>query len=419
MNNFDLLFLYIATKHIFQLNLINRYQNIPHSDLIIIYMGTNDYGHETPLGTIDDTTDTSFYGALNVIIPWLIENRPNSRIVIMTPIHRYGFGTSSITGTAFTYDYLPNGRGYKLSDYVNALKDIANKYSLPVIDLYNLFTLDPTDATTRTNYIPDGLHPNAAGHRLLADTIKNSLSYISKKTSGESTDNGDETSDRITMQVGNKYYHANVNDTNRISATKNVYLSSGTTIKIKNASTYMFGVFSQSGEDVVTSNVDGTCLQAWTTNDYIISSDGWYGIAIKRSDNVDFNLGSTDSNYLDDYVTYVAASHSVDVSLQLGNKYDSNYSSASNRATVVKNVYLIAGTTISLKNSSIYNYGLCSQNGETISSNTSYLTGGWTANNYTITSNGYYGITFKRVDGADFDLGGNDSNLLTDYLNFN
>ena len=52
--------------------LINRYQNIPDKDLITIYMGTNDYGHNTPMGTIDDTTDVSFYGALNVIIPGII-----------------------------------------------------------------------------------------------------------------------------------------------------------------------------------------------------------------------------------------------------------------------------------------------------------------------------------------------------------
>lgn len=34
--------------------LINRYETIPESDVITIFMGTNDYGHETPLGTIDD-----------------------------------------------------------------------------------------------------------------------------------------------------------------------------------------------------------------------------------------------------------------------------------------------------------------------------------------------------------------------------
>ena len=40
--------------------LIDRYSSIPDADLITIFMGTNDYGHETPLGTIDDTSDISF-----------------------------------------------------------------------------------------------------------------------------------------------------------------------------------------------------------------------------------------------------------------------------------------------------------------------------------------------------------------------
>ena len=58
--------------------LINRYTSIPESDIITIYMGTNDYGHETPMGTIDDMTDISFYGALNVIISGIQKAHPNA-----------------------------------------------------------------------------------------------------------------------------------------------------------------------------------------------------------------------------------------------------------------------------------------------------------------------------------------------------
>ena len=76
--------------------LINRYQNIPSADLILIFMGTNDYGHETPLGSVTDTRDGSFYGALNTIVPALVASHPDSKIVFVTPLHRYGFGTSKI-----------------------------------------------------------------------------------------------------------------------------------------------------------------------------------------------------------------------------------------------------------------------------------------------------------------------------------
>ena len=158
--------------------LINRYKSIPDSDIITIYMGTNDYGHETPMGTIDDTEDVSFYGALNVIIPGIQKAHPDALLVWMTPTHRYGFGTSKMLGTAFTYDHLPNGRGYSLDDYVDAIKEVCDKYDVPVIDLFTLSGMDPSLSEVRSQYMPDGLHLNSAGHEKIAAIVGASLNYM-------------------------------------------------------------------------------------------------------------------------------------------------------------------------------------------------------------------------------------------------
>ena len=155
--------------------LINRYTSIPDSDVITIYMGTNDYGHETPLGTIDDKGDISFYGALNTIIPGILAAHPNSRLIWITPTHRYGRGTSGILGTAFTYDYIPNGRGHNLKDYVDAIKAVCERHSVPVIDLFNISGIDPSISEVRSKYMPDGLHPNEAGHEKIASIIAASI----------------------------------------------------------------------------------------------------------------------------------------------------------------------------------------------------------------------------------------------------
>ena len=151
--------------------LINRYTSIPDSDVITIFMGTNDYGHETPLGTIEDKGDISFYGALNTIIPGILSAHPSSRLIWITPTHRYGRGTSGILGTAFTYDYIPNGRGHNLKDYVDAIKAVCERHSVPVIDLFNISGIDPSVSEMRSKYMPDGLHPNAAGHEKIASII--------------------------------------------------------------------------------------------------------------------------------------------------------------------------------------------------------------------------------------------------------
>ena len=158
--------------------LIDRYQNIPASDLIVIFMGTNDYGHETPMGSVTDAQDGTFYGALNTIVPALAASHPDSRIVFVTPLHRYGFGTSKILGTAFTDDHIPNGVGATLEDYVQALKTVCANYGVSVIDLYTECTLDPSDPAVRTACMPDGLHPNAAGHEKIAAIISQSLGNI-------------------------------------------------------------------------------------------------------------------------------------------------------------------------------------------------------------------------------------------------
>ena len=158
--------------------LINRYTSIPDSDIITIYMGTNDYGHETPLGTIDDKGDVSFYGALNTIIPGILAAHPNSRLIWITPTHRYGRGTSGILGTAFSYDHVPNGRGHNLKDYVDAIKEVCERHSVPVIDLFNISGIDPSVSEVRTAYMPDGLHPNAAGHEKISAIIAASLETL-------------------------------------------------------------------------------------------------------------------------------------------------------------------------------------------------------------------------------------------------
>ncbi len=158
--------------------LTQRYNSIPAADLIVIFMGTNDYGHETPLGSISDTSDISFYGALNVVITGLREKYPDSQIVFVTPLHRYGFGKSESLGTKFSYDNLPNGEGKSLGDYVDAIKAIAGKYSLPVIDLFNLYPFNPEKPEDKQKYFPDGLHPNEEGHKILADMILEQLALI-------------------------------------------------------------------------------------------------------------------------------------------------------------------------------------------------------------------------------------------------
>mgnify|MGYP004464467189 FL=1 len=65
-----------------------------------------------------------------------------------------------------------------MRDYVNIIREVAEYYSLPVFDLYANSGLQPELAEIREKYIPDGLHPNAEGHKIIATKLKSFLEQL-------------------------------------------------------------------------------------------------------------------------------------------------------------------------------------------------------------------------------------------------
>ena len=270
--------------------LINRYHTIPSADLIVIFMGTNDYGHETPLGSASDTQDGTFYGALNTIVPALVAAHPSSKIVFVTSLHRYGAGTSKILGTKFTYDHLPNGVGAALGDYVDAVKTVCANNDVSVIDLYAECSLDPSEEQVRTAYMPDGIHPNAAGHELVASIME---SHIRDYEPAEN-----EPLDLPTMVQGNKFAAGN-NQANRASSRINYFLKAGTVITLKNPDAMQWACARTSNESS-SNNLGYFPEKQWTdTVTAVVESDGWIGFTFKYRDEARaFDLRKPLSDYI-------------------------------------------------------------------------------------------------------------------------
>ena len=94
----------------------------------------------------------------------LIERYPGKPLVFLTPLHRLNEDN-------------PRGDGYKvrpvgiLNDYVDIIKECAAFYALPVLDLHAMSGLQPRVECIQKQFMPDGLHPNDAGHAILADRI--------------------------------------------------------------------------------------------------------------------------------------------------------------------------------------------------------------------------------------------------------
>ncbi|MBQ1225810.1 MAG: SGNH/GDSL hydrolase family protein, partial [Clostridia bacterium] len=143
----------------------------PDADIIVVFGGTNDFGHgDAPLGTMADRTPETFYGACHALCQKLIEKFPEALIVFMTPLHR--LEEDNINGDG---SKVPMGN---LKVYINILKEVLEFYSIPTLDLWACSGIQPKVDVLKEKYCPDGLHPNDAGHKLIADRLAGFLKTL-------------------------------------------------------------------------------------------------------------------------------------------------------------------------------------------------------------------------------------------------
>ena len=127
------------------------------ADIVVVFGGTNDYGHgDAPIGTAQDRTPETFYGGCHYLMNRLTERFPGKPVVFMSPLHR---ADEEVNADA------------PLSVYVDVLMKVARMYSIPVLDLYGQSGIQPCIPAVRERLCPDGLHPNDAGHEIIAQRL--------------------------------------------------------------------------------------------------------------------------------------------------------------------------------------------------------------------------------------------------------
>lgn len=140
------------------------------ADIVVVFGGTNDFGHgDAPLGGFSDRDPNTFYGACHILYRKLLEKYPDAVIVVMTPMHRL---SENVTTNEIG---LPCER---LIEFVKAEREVAEYYSLPVLDLFASSGIQPAVDVIREKYMPDGLHPSDAGARIIAERLKGLLETL-------------------------------------------------------------------------------------------------------------------------------------------------------------------------------------------------------------------------------------------------
>ena len=158
-------------------SIVLRYMNYPDSgiDLVIIAAGTNDWAHgNTLLGDFDSLDNTTFNGALNILLPALKEKYPTIPVVMMTPIKRGIYKAD-------------NTLGLKLEDFVDALIVKCRQYGIYCCDMYANCPIDPNITSmqnvlfTRTSAdgSKDLVHPGTEGHKVMGRTVTGFIRSIS------------------------------------------------------------------------------------------------------------------------------------------------------------------------------------------------------------------------------------------------
>ncbi|MBP1991743.1 SGNH/GDSL hydrolase family protein [Paenibacillus eucommiae] len=141
------------------------------ADLVIVFAGTNDWwSDQTPLGTMSSRSNTDFYGALHNLCLGLLDKYVGKHIVFMTPIKR--------SYLKYMEPDAVNANGKSLMEYGDIIKEVCAYYSIPVLDLNRESMLNPYFEGQKSAFIPDGIHPNDAGHKLIAQRLVGYLKQL-------------------------------------------------------------------------------------------------------------------------------------------------------------------------------------------------------------------------------------------------
>jgi lysophospholipase L1-like esterase len=112
---------------------------IEKADIYTVFFGTNDWWWPKPLGTMADyqhnTGSATTYGAYRIIINKLRSLNPNAHIILVTPMQRGDFVHVKRNLTN-AYGSYRKKNGHNLSEFADAIKNIARAEHFALIDLY-------------------------------------------------------------------------------------------------------------------------------------------------------------------------------------------------------------------------------------------------------------------------------------------
>jgi len=152
----------------------NQCGQISKADYYTIEHGVNDWGHSTPVGTLDDyldnTSNKTFCASYRRVVDEIRALNPKAKIVVCTPRRAFGFN-----------GYLPESwylamNGIKLEDYAKAVRAIAEAEGFVVADFFK--NSGHNENQLRLSCIDEALHPNDLGYQIMANEVLRAFAKV-------------------------------------------------------------------------------------------------------------------------------------------------------------------------------------------------------------------------------------------------
>jgi lysophospholipase L1-like esterase len=110
------------------------------ADVYSVFLGTNDWWSGVSKGTYNDylqnTGNKTLYGSFRIIIDKIRQLNPQAKIILITPMQRTDFVYLSDKKNNAWGSY-KDKNGQSLESFANAIKEIAKKEKLGIVDLFH------------------------------------------------------------------------------------------------------------------------------------------------------------------------------------------------------------------------------------------------------------------------------------------
>lgn len=147
------------------------------ADLITLEVGANDEG--APLGNIyDDTDNSTFCGALNIILKFLQENTTARIVVISSTPARYEYQHSE---NKYYPDTTWGTDNHTIQERNEAIKKVCDAYGvayIPMCEECGLGEIDRMNSTFGDLYLLDQIHPTKLGGEVMGRFVWSKLKNI-------------------------------------------------------------------------------------------------------------------------------------------------------------------------------------------------------------------------------------------------